>query len=69
MSFMLTEETKVIECCPGCVTELEVNINGTSVCHVCGNKDILPCSVCTLLDEGKCDWSEQKGCTPFPKQK
>lgn len=60
-------EESTPEGCPNCSGETEVSVDGTTPCQYCGHKDVLPCSLCSLYNEGLCDWNEKTRCTPFPK--
>jgi len=63
-----TKNNLADEACPNCGTENKIKLDATSTCLECGQKEILPCSECKLLETGDCDWNSKTGCTAFPKK-
>jgi len=60
------------ECCPVCLHENEIKLDGKSSCLDCGHKNLLPCSACKVnSNEGwnlKCNWQDKpQRCNAFPK--
>ena len=64
----LYEESETQEVCPMCGVEVTIKTDGKSDCPECGQKEVLPCSMCRLADEFKCDWNTETRCTAFPKE-
>ncbi|NSW83931.1 MAG: hypothetical protein HPY90_11800 [Syntrophothermus sp.] len=58
------------EMCPFCTSEVKIPADWPAMCPRCGNK-ILPCSTCydDLPGWKPCNWTENKGCWRFPKEK
>ena len=52
---------KTIEGCPACTSEIELPFDKLINCPECGHKDVLPCSMCKPLEQGKCDWQDDAG--------
>lgn len=55
------------EPCPECGEETVASADGKSTCEHCGHKNVLPCNICKLNYNMKCDWTGGH-CTPFPKK-
>jgi predicted RNA-binding Zn-ribbon protein involved in translation (DUF1610 family) len=62
----LYEGDETQEVCPNCAVEVTIKTDGKSDCPECGHKEVLPCSMCRLAEEFKCDWNESTRCTAFP---
>ena len=62
----LYEGDETQEVCPNCGMEVTIKTDGKSDCPECGHKEVLPCSMCRLAEEFKCDWNESTRCTAFP---
>lgn len=59
---------KIHEYCPYCEAEVLIPSDRASKCPDCG-APILPCNACSEEETFKCDWSRDKGCFKFPKEK
>ena len=65
---LMAKSCTVIECCPHCdneaTVEWDLQKDGYEMfCPYCGEK-IMLCSECpSLKNGGKCDWSEETGCS------
>jgi len=60
------------ECCPNCLHENEITLDGKSSCEECGEKNLLPCSACKVSHAGYWDLpcghkDGPKLCNAFPK--
>jgi len=79
ISFISNKWTE--EPCTGCGEEVAISSNGLSACPKCGYEPLLPCKDCLDLNDHHweedglihtapntegCDWSNGRGCTPFP---
>ena len=64
-----TAKGECTEGCPNCTCENDIKQDGTSTCVHCGEKEVLPCSVCPLCDLSLCDWEKETICSAFPKSK